>query len=712
MNLINNFDYPRIEVILVVPVGIEKGIFPWGVHAIRDYLANSFDSIEIRILNFSDGDYFNDLNERYAEVLSRLFFSMNSVERESIFGVTGNPYNLLGIASCTGDNLFQLTGRFKSFTRKNSSHLKALKEESAAHIKAKIFEHLKNSTVKSGSKRIWALSVYDRTLFNALWFAQLIKQEDPEASIIFGGDHFDFKNVEATARDISFVDGVILGYGEEVLCRLIKNKLKGIPVREQTIQGLINNRYFNSDDTAALKKVNVPPLYRKLSTDPVFTYVQQPKSNELRLLTQRGCSWGKCLFCAQLDKAMYYPASVDHVLEGIRHKIESANRGDQKDSAIKISFDSDENSPQMFSHVVNYLNGVKDSHVRFDVVLWLQVKSFRRELTEVIRKIDNNKINLLVKLNFESLNSDTLRNMRKGHSPLMCIEAAKAVQDCGHSFVTNYFLHFPLESSDSIDGEAIILRRVAHLFRPPQGKIILYPYNANYRDEVFLNQEYYNVCVERLKGDTWLKDVFGLDLPYSLWSYGYKVRFSLNPDRMLTYCYNRTLQARSAVSYPRRTATANWGSTAVPFGEKAAYVGRALKRAGWEFLYGILQLTKKGHKHRKRNGMFRYLSGLSAGNLTGCKGSRIYIEKKVLHKDFDIPGGREKWSRPLEDNELKILRFLYWTSSRKKVIEAFKDQISDADINSIIDRHLELGTLIEYRNLLLCIANDPDFLNS
>jgi hypothetical protein len=723
-NNVNNKE--SVEVILIVPLGVEEIIFPWGVHSLADYLENTCDLASLSIWDFREDNYFAELYNRYGDLINKLFFSLGSEEMEMFLGLTINPYVFLGIAACTGAGFFKAAGRARWFRRSYARELRSLKDEFEAHIARKIGEY---SSEKNRGRRIWGLSVYDRTFFNSLCIARLIRRNDPGASIILGGDYFDFQSAKKTIQGISFVDGIVVGYGEEVMRTIVEALRQGRSIRDLRLQGLVNDGFIASPgENTAIEAVNVPPVYKNFSGELPISYVKKRERDEIRILTQRGCSWGKCSFCTQIDKEMFFPLPVEHIIKETRDKIPGAGPG-VGDSAIRISFDSDENGIDMFAAFVKYLDGMDDSKTRFDIKLWLQVKSFRREFAEVLTSIDGKRMKILFVLNFESLNDSTLGTMRKGHSPLKAIEAAKAILDCGFHFQTNYFIHYPLENSSSIERETEMLKRSAHLVMPPKVRLILFPYYANRRDEISRNQDKYNVNIRRPKSDSWIKHTFGIDLPFSFFLYSYDQRLAFNLERLLAYTYHQTIKARDAINRPARVVNIKWEKGKTQLQDRAEFfsryakshaISRSLKHWLWKSIHCFVQLLApgKGRAYRQRMKFYAYLSEImdSAGETqTGKKTgkhaltSHFFLEGGYLKKEYNGPGRKEKWSLPLDGKELEMLRFLYWIRKRGQVIETFKDAMSETEINKIIDRHIDLGSIVPFKNSLLCVVNDPGY---
>lgn len=260
----------------------------------------------------------------------------------------------------------------------------------------------------------------------------------------------------------------------------------------------------------------------------------------------------------------------------------------------------------------------------------------------------------------------------------------------------------------------------------------MFPYYANNRDAVCQDQETSKIKVKRLKRDTWLRDLFGIDLPFAYWAYDYDEKLSFSSDRLLTWSYYKTIKASSAKYRPQWLAKNNWDQAKAPFSARAAYLYRSVKLQAWKSLHYLLTSIGKGKSFRQRTRLFQYLLNVSNGQTASsdlqnsvqrrhsvkarmvagkqaAPVSRFYLEDNRLIKEYNVTGMKENRSMPLGSNELKILRYLYWNRKRKDVIETFKSEIDETEITGIIDRHIQLGSIVQFRELLLCVFNDPGY---
>ena len=734
---------PRIELIFILPLGLEEGLFPWGIHSIKQYIENSgeFPGLSIKIWDFRKEPFFAELNKRYSQTLGKLFLSMGVSSIDSLAKVTNNPYIFLGTAGILMDDFFSLTHLRPLSRRKLQRDLIQINGELTGYTAEKIEIILKESEMNT--TRIWAISVYDYSIFFAMYLVLNLKNLDTNSRIILGGDYFDFNNAKCLIQEKKQLDGIVVGYGEEVMRQIIISLSKNLNIREIPIPGFINSFSIQHPE-AKLDQIVIPPSYMDCASTPPVSYVQEGGTREIRILSQRGCSWGKCAFCTQLDKNMYFPISIEHLIRELQYKLDSIKKAQIEKFPIKISFDSDENSLEMLIDFLKYLDKLEMGETQFEIVLWMQVKSFHPRFAEEIAMLKNRNIQILFRLNFESLNIETLRNMGKGHLPLMGIEAAKALQDSGQSFASNYFTHYPLETRKSVAGEVEYLSRILHLFTPPHGSGSFFPYYPNNRDSIYWNQEKYKVKIRRLRGDKWMKYYHSeSDLPFSFWSYKYTEVPSFNLDRLLNWTYYQTLRAGEAISKPRRIAEKNWGKLPVTMREMMGKASSTGKRLGWKTLHNFLHLFSREKSFRERTKLFLYLSMLMDNGSRGkdaaedslesrftrrsiCSNSKhevlpsyFFIAKEVragkevwtLNKEYNAPGYVEKWSRVLNQVEVNVLRHFYFRGRRsdgvKRLIETCN--LAEAEIMEVIENHLNLGSLVVYKESLLCVANDPAY---
>ena len=690
-----------LELAFVLPFGVEASIFPWGIHSIKEYIDKTTEHISTKIISFQNDPYFTKFVVKHKILLNKLVLLLEPQQMPCFYNVNINPYNFVGaVAYCGRDFLKQVDNKIP-LTNEEYDELDQIKNEVETHILKKLKD---NASIDTNMPRIWAFSVYDGTLFNSLYIARLIKKLDSASPIIFGGDYFDFGSAEKLVREVSYIEAVIVGYGEEVLRKICTAMSHGFHICNQQINGLVNSYYLKNEDKENIcKKVTIPPFYYDLPRKPTISYVKQSESGVLHVITQRGCSWGKCSFCTQIDRCSLFLISSDELIDEIFAIVKLSNL-----RKVIISFDSEEVSCEFVMALLKQIQRNAHLDIIFQMNIWFQVKSFKKNIIDQLLELDIAKVSITFRMNFESLNNKTLIRMKKGHTPLKAIEAAKSIVDCGQTYYTNYFIEFPLENSISISQEISLLEKVIHLLTHQNGNISLIRYTANNRDDIYNNQNEYNVIVNRNPKDRLLKKTFGVDLPYSYWTYEYKHKFNYSFDFVLNYLYNRIISCRFKLDIPPVIVKQFFMDNVLIFRRKLTY---RLDKAKLSVLTGILRILaifKNGKVYQRRLDIFLYLRS-SLNTKQNEQGCSFQLIGDRLVKDYNFLGIQDKWTLPLNDIDIKILRYLYWTRKLNDVYEKFKSDKNEQEITRFINNHIELGTIIKYEDLMLCVVNDPEY---
>lgn len=692
------------EIILIVPIGVSEAIFPWGVHFIQDFLVNKSRPVNAPILDFRSDTFMDVMNKKYGQMLGELFLALTTRQMTLFLKHVINPLFFAGILACMGDGFFDHIRGGKALRKKFSADLQLFQDEMVLFIKGKLTEY-KNKA--AGGSRIWAFSVYDYTMFNSLYITKLLKQVDPEASVIMGGDYFDFNVAPEILKSTKDIDGIVVGYGEEVLRKVLEGFQQGTSVKDLKIPGLVNSAFLtNADLSLNLSTIQTPAFYFEKTYEHIVNYAYRTSDKIIHVLTQRGCSWGKCAFCTQLDKEMLFRFPPGHLIQDLQKVIQTT-----KFKMIDIVFDSDENNVNTFIELIKFLENYKSSGYCFQLFLWLQVKSFNKDLADTLSKINSNVIRIQFDLNFESLNFETLKNMKKGHSPIKAIESAKVLLDCGQKFTTNYFNHYPLETWASVKNEVDNLKKCLHLLMPPKAKLIDFPYSANNRDSIFHDQKKFNVVSKHIAEDGWMKASFGLDIPFSFWAYTYNDRLSFNFFSILSASYYRYYQAMINLNMPRDIAKSSWGITKFPASEGFKYLIRFSKMLFWKVLHGLFSLVKNGGILKERTRLLDYLSDVDVNEqgFSQAPQSHFFIKGNILVKDYNAPGYREKFNLALPASELKLLRTVYYTKQLDEIKAELKPVISETELDLLLVKHIKLGSIIQYRTQYLSTVNDPEY---
>jgi radical SAM superfamily enzyme YgiQ (UPF0313 family) len=150
--------------------------------------------------------------------------------------------------------------------------------------------------VKAANPDLVGMNVMSFTLIDALNVAKIVKEVNPEIKVVLGGPHANIYPKETANLDN--VDYVVLGEGEEILPKLVRNidnkknlkKIKGIVFKEK-------------------KKIvvtGIPPRIEELDRLPFPSRYMTPykkyssllakRSPITTMITSRGCPYN-CLFC-------------------------------------------------------------------------------------------------------------------------------------------------------------------------------------------------------------------------------------------------------------------------------------------------------------------------------------------------------------------------------------------------------------------------------
>jgi len=711
-----------IDLFLVVPPGLDASIFPWGVTSLSSY-AEHFRVATARTWMLSEEPWLEDIAYRHAEPLQEALELLSRAARNVFVGHTASPHLFVGAVGALGArfveiakrrNLVAFPHRFRSLKRLSSqldemsaTYLEQLRQGIRACIS--LSDGGINPVLTSAAPaRVWGISVYDYTLFNSLLLAHEIRAMDPGATVVLGGDYFDYGSAMETLRgSSSCVDGIVVGYGEEVLRKILETRGAGRGIESIDSTGLVTRRSLLDREREKIlqvadsalgagrasrdereRAVSVPTSYRPDSAAKPIDYVQVQDDGTVRVLTQRGCSWGKCTFCSQIDRRLFFPLALEPVLEELERVL-----GDTPSTAMRhISLDADEND---LNAVLPLLEVIRRAPGNYTVELWLMVRKFGAELPRFLVSRCRN-LELTVILNIESLNADTLKRMKKGVTPLQILEAVKAVQDSGHKVRSNYFLNFPGEDVASVRAESDLLHQVRHLIDSDRIEISAFSYMANSRDEIHFGQDRLGLRTQRLREDVWNDEGFGVDLPFSIWSTdnGRRLR-SWSADALVGLTYHKRMFSQRAelLGSALRFAAGPAGWSRVV----ASSVPRLLEKArarGWAIVHAAARWTARDSGYARRSHFFDTL---------GVSGSRprLFIDKSTLESEAGVPVR-------LSPREEELLTHLYWRRQRSQLERRFEDW-GPGHLDALLSRHQELGSIVAVGQWLLCVAHQPGY---
>jgi len=704
-------DAPPVALILIVPPGLDSKIHPWGVELLRKHVERVSPSTGLCVWNLRDDEELAKIRTAHAPLLRRLLPLLSSAAVGVFFGHTLSSQLFFGLLARLGPRFFAVGRKYHLFVSdalarhaedECAAQLLELETSYADYVRGAVQEIV---AATEGARRIWAVSVYDYTAFNALHLTSLVARMDPGSEVLLGGDYFDFESARATTLAVPWVDGVVVGYGEDVLGRILIARYGGIALRDMRVDGFVNR--FALDETSSassIKEPNIPASYSTGFPEEAPHFVARLPDGTIRVLTQRGCSWGRCTFCTQIDRRMFFPLPHEKLVEEIRNALAA---GDPGRKPRRILLDADEND---LGAVLPIIEALKELSAEGPFVLefWLMVHKFDAALPLALASRLPSTVSVRVLLNIESLSLHTLRGMHKGHSPLNALAAVKAMQDAGQVVLSNYFTVFPGENAESVAAEVQLLERSVHLLLPPQAHLAGFPYAANGRDTIFEKPEKYGIVIRRLPEDVWMREAFGLDLPFTIWAYSYERTPPKGPRGLAAHCHYRFSQAQKQMIMNRAAHAAIDRKMPTRLEDLLLHI-RHVDVHAWRMAHAILSRIEGVQSFVRRDEIIDYIQRV-VRNIE--RPSRLFIRNKTLVKEYHLPGASESFSRPLDAAELRMLRYLYWCRKRQDVLAHFKTEMSKNLMESMIERHLRIGSVVEQKGWLLCVAKDPGFYES
>jgi ribosomal peptide maturation radical SAM protein 1 len=153
--------------------------------------------------------------------------------------------------------------------------------------------------------------MYDQT-FASLAMAKILKQKKPDLPIVFGGYAVHRNTGEAILADFPFVDGIVLGDGEDAICDLAYASI--IDNDFSKLKGVLTP-YSNSSKVSLLfYDINKSPIP---DFDDYFHDIEDLNRKDkvsilttmLPAVTSKGCWWGSrnhCIFCGIDEESLVF----------------------------------------------------------------------------------------------------------------------------------------------------------------------------------------------------------------------------------------------------------------------------------------------------------------------------------------------------------------------------------------------------------------------
>ena len=681
-------------VTLAAPRGINKQIFLWGLELVSDYLKANVPDVDVNKINLTADEELHAIFPPRNRIMGMIQLQMTRKARQIFLGSADFISAYTTQVAAMGDEFLDLAEEHDMFRPERKDELIAEAREAFPALKKDFDDYLtqlieKEKARANGQPHIWGITTYDHTVFNVLYLAKRIAEVDPDATIILGGDYWDYKNSRKLVEDIDWIDGVVVGYGEDPLLEIVQRHKAGEPVKDMLVRGLTNRAVLAAEaapdsifvkfqdikkadaGSGKLQTMSVPDAYRSGEADIPFQLVHRDlhEPNVYRVLTQRGCSFGGCRFCTQIDRMIHFPFSIQEVTR----QLDAELRNNPPDGPITISIDNDEMTAPDLLYLVDFFEALPYEVKR--VVFWYQVKLFNSSIAAGIRKAKNPGI-YKFQMNWESMNPKTLKFMSKGHDPLKAIEAAKSVLDVGASFGSNYMCRFPRQDHENINQEANFLAAAFHL---GVGRMAVFSYSANGRDLISGSPDRYQIEVTRNPANIWAKETFGTDLDISFWQYDWEATQGTGDriDYWLARLYGRIF---TKVAYD---ATLAAGLSHIPLALLSLVTGRFgyIKRS-WA-LFNIM-------RRKPTNGAFR-------------------IESDRLIRRDRIPGLARPMNVKLSEQDIELLRHIYLKTRESDLQEWLTKRMSGREAERLLRKHEKLGTLVRFDGKVISVVHDPEY---
>jgi hypothetical protein len=196
--------------------------------------------------------------------------------------------------------------------------------------------------------------------------------------------------------------------------------------------------------------------------------------------------------------------------------------------------------------------------------------------------------------------------------------------------------------------------------------------------------------VKRNPNDVWLREAFGLDMPFNQWAFDWEERKSWSS--IGTWAFRKMVSSLRRQSF-RKFFYLIFGLVAFVFGQ------RSFRKRLQLYLYLNLMQFPGGPDTKKRFPIRR-------------QASWFYLKNEILYKEYNNSLLSESWQLRLTKDEIEVFRFLYAPQSRDQVYARFEKTIDRETIDGIVNRHLALGSFVEDSGTLMSVVNDKASFNS
>jgi hypothetical protein len=475
------------------------------------------------------------------------------------------------------------------------------------------------------------------------------------------------------------------------------------------LEGLINaktiSKYLSLADIEEIAAKQASIIRHQMPSYVRF----DSKKRKIHILARRGCGWGRCTFCRYTVKKTFIDTDLAATKRDIKKVLDELSVSESVSEPVHVSFDAENNEIEYVIDLLNWLSSQAQTRkMKFSVWFYMTVQQFSRDVVYKLKGLTStDDINLTVSVAIESLNPVSLRNMRKGITPLQGLKALKTLHDLSGRNFCGYFFFFPLDTPNGVAKEYYFMRNSLHLISAPRTRLSFIFYLASGRDAIFRNPKKYGIILN-FNNDFWLNKAFNIDLPMGTLAFGYSLVPPNTAEGKIVSSWFRLIWKSS--STPPQIPKIIVRSTALRWLFRVFYFLPEISH------HVFAQVVFKDFSYMKRNwiiGNLKWWQKISRSR-NGKGDNRLpqfFLKDTRLVKKYPFPF-REDWSMELNPLEMEVLRYLYGPRKSDDVIAKFKMKYSDKAINEILDKHLRLGSIIRHKNKLMSIFHDPGYLQT
>jgi len=706
------------DLILLIPFGLQPTLFPWGAEVLRKYLEVNSPDLDVSICDLHDDEQTLMIFEEYRDCISKTIGLLSKAKlyighRDPLINDRSRRWArrayYIAVMLQFGKDIFSILEDEKipidaNFRKKYEKLIEKLKQSFESSIQSKIRKYL-------GDKKrvVFGISIYDITLFESLYLASVIRRVRERVSIVVGGDAVDIPTAIKIVERNNEIDGAVVGFGEAILSEVMKSFLNGTEIRDMQLEGLINSKTIT--DYLSLPDIEKIAAQQALNiSHQMPSYVRfDLRKKKIHILARRGCGWGRCTFCRNTVKKTFIDADLAAAKRDIKKVLDELAASENFKIPMDFEFSAENNEIEFVINLLSWLSRqAQKRKMKFNVWFWMTVQQFSRDVVYKLKGLASTEdINLDVSVAIESLNPVSLRNMKKGITPLQGLKALKTLHDLGGRNLCNYFIFFPRDNLLGVAKENYFMRNSLHLISAPRTRFSYLFYYASHRDAISLSPKKYGIVLNS-HIDLWLTKAFNIDMPMCLTAADYSLVPSSTAEGKIVSSWFRLIW-KLAFSTPKTTKIIN----------RFTVLRRLFKVFYFlpEISYHVfVQAAYRDFSYMKRTwiiGNLHWWQKISrSGNGKGdSRLPQFFLKNCRLIKKYPFPF-REDWSMELNPLEMEVLRYLYGPRKSDDVIANFKMDHSDKAINEILDSHLRLGSIIRHKNKLMSIFHDPGYLQT